>query len=106
MASVPDPKYGDNLPERGARLARREERAYREYVSDEQRRQAGCPARQMSAYFGSGTLCVELHNRPHLDAADARRGDLLRHLNRVVQVLRLDQVVAAQLLLRLGKRAV
>jgi hypothetical protein len=27
-------------------LARREERAYREYVSDEQRRQPGCPARK------------------------------------------------------------
>jgi hypothetical protein len=25
-------------------------------VSDEQRRQTGCPARQMSAYFGFGTL--------------------------------------------------
>ena len=44
------------MPERGARLARREERACREYVSDEQRRQTGCPARQMSAYFGLGTL--------------------------------------------------
>src|SRR5215208_542365 len=68
--SVLNPKYGDNFPERGARLARREERAYREYGSDEQRRQAGapaarfvrggvekgCPARQMSAYFASETL--------------------------------------------------
>ena len=35
---------------RGARLARREERAYREYVSDEQRSQAGCIGGQ------SGTL--------------------------------------------------
>ena len=34
------------LPERGARIARREERAYRRYVSDEQRREAGRPARQ------------------------------------------------------------
>jgi hypothetical protein len=37
------------LAERGARLARlarREEGAYRRYVTDEQRRQAGCPARQ------------------------------------------------------------
>jgi len=34
------------LPERGARIARREERAYWPYVSDEQRREAGCPARQ------------------------------------------------------------
>jgi hypothetical protein len=33
--------------ERGARLARRDEREYREYLSEEQRRQAGCPARQI-----------------------------------------------------------
>ena len=58
------------MPERGARLARREERAYRAYSSDEQRRQngapaarsllggveTGCPARQMSAYFVLGML--------------------------------------------------
>ena len=43
------------MPERGARPARREERAYREYSSDEQRRRTGCPARQMSAYFGLWT---------------------------------------------------
>ena len=34
------------MPERGARIARREERGYWAYVSDEQRREAGCPARQ------------------------------------------------------------
>ena len=34
------------MSERGARVARREERAYREYSSDEQRRQSGCPARK------------------------------------------------------------
>jgi len=34
------------MSERGARIARREERAYWPYVSDEQRREAGCPARQ------------------------------------------------------------
>src|ERR671915_608078 len=34
------------IPERGARMARREERAYREYVSEEQRSQPGCPARK------------------------------------------------------------
>ena len=33
----------DQIAERGARLARREERAYWAYVSDEQRRQTGCP---------------------------------------------------------------
>src|SRR5881396_1030616 len=53
------PRIG-NYPERGARMARREERAYREYVSDEQRSQPrgpqrgsrvgveeGCPAREL-----------------------------------------------------------
>jgi hypothetical protein len=62
-----------NFPERGARLARRDDRAYREYVRKEQRRQArgpqrgsrvgvekGCPARKMSANFGLGTLNAEL----------------------------------------------
>jgi hypothetical protein len=34
------------MPERGARMARREKRANRDFVSDEQRRQPGCPARQ------------------------------------------------------------
>jgi hypothetical protein len=31
------------ISERGARMARRDERAYREYVSEEQRRQPGVP---------------------------------------------------------------
>src|SRR5258705_6967721 len=70
FSSVPSPKYGDNLPERGARLARREERAYREYVSDEQRRQTGCPARQMSPYFGFGTP-VKLRLKP---SSEEQRG--------------------------------
>ena len=34
------------LPERGARIARREEGEYRLYLTDEQRREPGCPARQ------------------------------------------------------------
>jgi len=33
-------------PGRGARIARRDERGYREYLSEEQRREAGCPARE------------------------------------------------------------
>ena len=36
-------------PERGARIARRDDREYREYAREEQRREAGCPARNMSA---------------------------------------------------------
>jgi hypothetical protein len=39
------------MAERGARLARRDERAYREYVSEEQRSQTGCPARQVGDFF-------------------------------------------------------
>jgi hypothetical protein len=67
LFSVQDAKYVDDVPERGARLARRE-RAHPEYVGNEQRRQAaapaarfvrgevktGCPARQMSAYVAFG----------------------------------------------------
>jgi hypothetical protein len=46
----------DNSPERGARMARREERAYREYVSDEQRSQPGCPARRIvKSWLGQDT---------------------------------------------------
>jgi hypothetical protein len=36
-------------PERGARIARRDDREYREYSREEQRSEAGCPARNMSA---------------------------------------------------------
>jgi hypothetical protein len=34
------------VPERGARIARREEGEYREYSTDEQRREAGRPTRE------------------------------------------------------------
>jgi hypothetical protein len=34
------------MPERGARIARRDDRVYWSQVSDERRREAGCPARQ------------------------------------------------------------
>jgi hypothetical protein len=37
----------DQIAERGARLARRDDRGYREYLREEQRRQAGCPAREV-----------------------------------------------------------
>ena len=45
-----------DFPARGARLARRDDRAYREYLRKEQRSQTGCPARKMSAAFRLGTL--------------------------------------------------
>ena len=37
----------DQIAERGARLARRDDREYRKYSREEQRRQPGCPAREM-----------------------------------------------------------
>src|SRR5437773_5187116 len=37
----------DQIAERGARMARRDDREYREYLSEEQRRQPGCPAREV-----------------------------------------------------------
>ena len=47
VASVVSQKFVGKFSGRGARIARREERAYREHVSDEQRSEAGCPARKM-----------------------------------------------------------
>ena len=40
-----------DLPARGARLPRRDEGAYRQYSTEEQRRQAGCPAREVSSHL-------------------------------------------------------
>jgi Glycosyltransferase family 87 len=37
----------DQIAERGARLARRDDREYREYLREEQRGQPGCPAREV-----------------------------------------------------------
>src|SRR6266513_835608 len=37
----------DQIAERGARLSRRDDREYREYLREEQRRQTGCPAREV-----------------------------------------------------------
>ena len=36
----------DRITARGARIARRDDRGYREYLREEQRREAGCPARK------------------------------------------------------------
>jgi hypothetical protein len=38
----------DQIAERGARMARRDDREYREYLREEQRRQPGCPAREVA----------------------------------------------------------
>jgi hypothetical protein len=37
----------DQIAERGARMARRDDQAYRPYVREEQRSQPGCPAREV-----------------------------------------------------------
>src|SRR5712691_11024338 len=65
----------DNYPERGARLARREERTYREYVSDEQRSQAGCPARRIVKYW----LGQDTNIRRWCPALASGTGQMCRH---------------------------
>jgi len=48
----------DQIAERGARMARRVVREYREYLSAEQRRQPGCPAREVVLdQRGQATKC-------------------------------------------------
>jgi hypothetical protein len=47
MASGPYTVNKDQIAERGARMARRDDREYREYLSEEQRSQPGCPAREV-----------------------------------------------------------
>src|SRR5581483_8517904 len=46
------------------------------------------------------------HHRPHLDGAVLRARAARRDLERLVECLDLDQIEAAELLLRLGERAV
>src|SRR5712691_81572 len=53
----------DQLPERGARMARRDDRAYREYVREEQRSQPGCPPRKMVLDRPRQATIVERPNR-------------------------------------------
>src|ERR1700704_4378150 len=63
IASVLSRQFVGEFSGRGARIARREERAYREYVSDEQRREAGGPARKMT------TNCWDRTPEPDCDAS-------------------------------------
>jgi hypothetical protein len=50
----------DQIAERGARLARRDDREYREYLRKEQRSQPGCPAREVVLdQRGQATSLVE-----------------------------------------------
>jgi uncharacterized protein len=46
-ASGPSTLNKDQIAERGARMARRDDREYREYLKEEQRSQPGCPAREV-----------------------------------------------------------
>src|SRR5712671_5058799 len=46
-ANGPSTLNEDQSAERGARMARRDDREYREYLREEQRSQPGCPAREM-----------------------------------------------------------
>src|SRR5258705_6627367 len=67
--SGPSTLNKDQIAERGAQMARRDDREYREYLREEQRRQPrgpqrgtrvgveeGCPARKMSTNLQRGTL--------------------------------------------------
>src|SRR5208282_331266 len=54
---------------------------------------------QLSAFIRLG----EFHDGPHLDRPVTGSGDLLRHSNRFVQVAGFNQIIAAELLLGLGK---
>src|SRR2546421_4265318 len=48
----------DQIAERGARVARPDDREYREYWREEQRSQPGCPAREMVLDQLDGPLVV------------------------------------------------
>ena len=59
-ASSPWQKSREHRDRRGARLTRREEGEYREYLTDEQRRQPGCIVGRMPRDFCHGLLDVQI----------------------------------------------
>jgi len=61
----------EGIPERGARMARRDDREYREYLREEQRRQPGCPARK--ALLDQPIQATGLHMPTIVDPVDSRR---------------------------------
>jgi len=65
--TVPSAKELAKMPERGARLASRDDRESGEYLRKEQRRQAGCPARQVGKLFRtrdtSSKACIRTYLR-------------------------------------------
>jgi len=57
-SSGPSTLNKDQIAERGARMARRDDREYREYLREEQRSQPGCPAREVVLdQRGQATSC-------------------------------------------------
>src|SRR5215210_6128388 len=56
-----------------------------------------------TASTGARMSGLELADRPHLDAAFAGGRDLRGDLNRFVQIARVDQIKAGELLLGLGE---
>ena len=62
-----------DIPERGARLRRRDDGEYREYAREEQRCQTGCPARNMSANCWSRTLASSTPVACHVRLASILR---------------------------------
>jgi predicted nucleic acid-binding protein len=65
-------------PGRGARIARRDERGYREYLSEDQRGEAGCPARELCREPPGQDTKVAVARRPRRrppgnEARDQRR---------------------------------
>src|SRR5688500_10418562 len=90
---------------RGAPPARRDDREYREYLSEEQRRRRGCIARRMQPAFYHGLLEGVRSADPLLGADEARESLRLRrtvrrrdvvieaeHVGRIVLVLERDQL--------------
>src|SRR2546427_3989148 len=65
---------------RGAPPARRDDREYREYLSEEQRSRRGCIARRMQPDFHHGLLGVERWTHPDVERPHRRRRRLWSRL--------------------------
>src|SRR5205807_6852171 len=62
LPSGPSTLNEDQIAERGARMARRDDREYREYLREEQRSQPGCPAREV-VLDQRGRATISIHGR-------------------------------------------
>ena len=65
------------MPERGARLARRDDREYREYLREKQRSQPGCIAVRMQMELHHGLSKLARHPASPIAEATSRHGDPL-----------------------------